>query len=174
MPVVIRRATPADAAPLADLAARIFSDTFAASTPADDMAAFLASAYGEERQRREIEDPSIVTLVAEDESLIAYAQVQKGDPPACVTGPSPVEVMRFYVEKSHHGRGVAHRLMAEVERVAREFGAQTLWLGVWERNDRALAFYRKYGFRAVGSKPFAVGCDLQTDLLLESRIMPRV
>ena len=173
MSVVIRRATAADAAPLAELAAKIFFDTFADSTPPDDMTAFLASAYGEERQRREIEDPSIVTLVAEEEGLIGYAQVQRGEAPSCVTGPSPVEVMRFYVEKTHHGRGVAHRLMAEVERVARQWQARTLWLGVWERNDRAMAFYAKYGFRQVGSKPFAVGTDVQTDLILESPVSSR-
>ena len=170
MSVKIRRARPEDAAPLAELAAKIFFDTFAASTPPDDMAAFLASAYSEERQGREIGDPSIITLVADDGGLIAYAQVQRGEVPPCVSGPDPVELMRFYVEKTHHGRGVAHRLMAEVESVARGLNAQTIWLGVWERNDRALAFYRKYGFREVGSKPFAVGRDVQTDLILERRI----
>lgn len=166
MQLVIRRATVEDAAPLAALAARIFYDTFASSTSAEDMEAFLASAYSEERKRREIEDPSIVTLVADAGELVAYAQVQAGEPPACVTGPAPVELMRFYVEKSYHGRGVAQRLMSAVESVARELRAETLWLGVWERNDRALAFYRKCGFREVGSKPFAVGSDMQTDLVL--------
>ncbi|HUP49059.1 MAG TPA: GNAT family N-acetyltransferase [Thermoanaerobaculia bacterium] len=173
MPVTIRRARTADAAALAELAARIFHDTFARSNSAEDMEAFLAGAYTESRQRAETEDPAIITLLAEAGALIGYAQVRSGEPPPCVTGRGPVEIMRFYVEKAHHGSGVAQMLMGEVERVAAGLGAGTLWLGVWERNDRALAFYRKQGFREVGTAPFVVGKDVQTDLVLERPLTRR-
>ena len=168
MQIVIRRATAADAAALSELAARIFQDTFAAFTKPDDMKAFLAAAYGEPIQRAEIERPTMVTLLALCDGLLAgYAQLRWEQVPECVTGDAPVEIMRFYVEKSFHGKGVAQRLMAEVDRIAVEQEARTMWLGVWERNDRALAFYGKYGFRQVGEHAFLVGSDLQTDLLLE-------
>jgi ribosomal protein S18 acetylase RimI-like enzyme len=49
---------------------------------------------------------------------------------------------------------------------ARVRGAETLWLGVWERNARAVAFYRKYGFTRVGEHTFVLGSDTQTDWLL--------
>ena len=77
--------------------------------------------------------------------------------------------MRFYVDKAHHGRGIAQTLMQEAVATARKLGATTVWLGVWERNLRAIAFYVKCGFQDVGSQPFLVGSDLQTD-----RVMARV
>lgn len=168
MSVVIRRARSSDAAALSDLAARIYYDTFVSSTAPHDMQAFLEKAYNEPRMRAEIEDPSMVTLVVDDDgTLAAYAQLRFGQPPACITGPDPIEVWRFYVDKPYHGRGVAQRLMAEIDAVARERKSRTMWLGVWEHNDRARAFYAKYGFRHVGEHAFVVGSDEQTDLLLE-------
>ena len=46
---------------------------------------------------------------------------------------------------------------------ARSRGARSLWLGVWERNPRAVAFYRKYGFTRVGEHTFMLGADAQVD-----------
>ena len=74
-----------------------------------------------------------------------------------------MELWRFYVDKPFHGQGVAVSLMAAAKQRARERGATTLWLGVWERNARAQAFYRKQGFTKVGSQVFVVGSDPQTD-----------
>jgi ribosomal protein S18 acetylase RimI-like enzyme len=73
---------------------------------------------------------------------------------------------RFYVDRSRHGQGIASQLMAAVEAAAMERGARTLWLGVWERNPRAVAFYRKYGFERVGEHAFVLGADAQTDWVL--------
>jgi ribosomal protein S18 acetylase RimI-like enzyme len=168
MRVVVRRATTADAALLADLAARTFYDTFADSNTPEDMERFLSSTYSEEIQRKEIEDPSLTTLLVESDGAPAgFAQIKAGKTPACVKGSSPIEIKRFYVDKAFHGRGVAQELMGEAEEVGRAAGAKTIWLGVWEHNDRAIAFYRKIGFVPVGSQPFLVGTDLQTDLVLE-------
>jgi GNAT superfamily N-acetyltransferase len=74
-----------------------------------------------------------------------------------------VELWRFYVDQPFHGRGVAARLMEGAKQRARRRGAISLWLGVWERNHRAKAFYAKHGFRKVGSHVFVVGADPQTD-----------
>jgi diamine N-acetyltransferase len=168
MPIVVRRADPADARALAELAARTFYDTFADSNTAEDMQQFLSSTYGEEIQRAEIEEPSMTTLLAEaDGTLAGFAQMRVGEAPACVKGPAPMEIKRFYVDKSYHGKGIAQQLMRSCEEVARRENAKTIWLGVWEHNDRAIAFYRKIGFMPVGGQPFLVGTDLQTDLVLE-------
>src|SRR5436305_271799 len=81
--------------------------------------------------------------------------------------PAPVELARFYVAHAWHGRGIAQALMDAVKNAAEVLGGKTLWLGVWERNARAIAFYEKCGFRTVGSHPFLVGSDLQTDLVMQ-------
>ncbi|MBK7331222.1 MAG: GNAT family N-acetyltransferase [Betaproteobacteria bacterium] len=83
-----------------------------------------------------------------------------------MTQPRPIELQRFCVDRPAHGTGVAQTLMAAARRAAREFGGEHLWLGVWERNPRAIAFYAKAGFRDVGSTVFQVGPDRQTDRVL--------
>ncbi len=169
--LTIRRAVPGDpgdAAPLAALAARIFTETFADDTAPDDLAAFLDRAYGVRQQSEEIASPDVVTLIAESPAGFAgYAQVRRGSrAPGCVSTPEPVELWRFYIQKDWHGKGIAGRLMAAVIDAARTLGGRSLWLSVWERNPRAIAFYGKHGFRDVGSEPFWVGADCQTDRIL--------
>jgi GNAT superfamily N-acetyltransferase len=136
------------------------------------MALFLTSTFGAEHQAREIADPRYVTLLVEGEGLlIGYAQVRRETPPPCVMDPSPIELLRFYVDKEWKGRGVAQRLMAEVRATAAALGGQTLWLGVWERNPRARAFYAKCGFRDVGAHDFVLGDDRQTDRILVASLV---
>jgi len=164
MSILIRAGVATDATALAELAARTFRETFAADNRPEDMALYLAHTYGTYQQRRELTDPDIITLLVEvDGELAGYAQLRSGVPPTCVTGEAPVELWRFYIAQPWHGRGVAQALMRRVESEACRRGGRTLWLGVWERNERAKAFYRKYSFTDVGSHVFMLGTDAQTD-----------
>jgi len=161
----IRTGTAVDAAAIAAFAERTFRDTFAADNNPDDLEAYIAKAYGQAQQRREIESGTITLMVESDGELVAYAQLIRR-----VSSPhGDVEIARFYVDKAHHGRGIAQMLMEAAVKTARELGGTRLWLGVWERNWRAIAFYVKCGFQDVGSQPFLLGSDLQTD-----RVMARV
>jgi ribosomal protein S18 acetylase RimI-like enzyme len=168
----IRRASVDDVIALAAFGARTFEQTFGHANAPDDMAAYLAAAYGERQQHAEVTASDIVTLIAEqDAGLAGFAQIRRGsETPACVASEAPVELWRFYVDRLWHGRGVARELMREGRRAARELGGQSLWLSVWERNPRAIAFYVKCGFVDVGSKPFHVGSDCQTDRVLVASI----
>lgn len=170
----VRRAGPADALRLAEFARRTFAETFGPENLPEDMAAFLDASYGVEQQAKELTDPAYITLLVDVGSeLAAYAQVRRLTHPDCVTGPSPVELYRFYVDRPWHGRGVAQQLMDGVQLAADELGGKTLWLSVWERNPRALAFYGKCGFADVGSAPFYVGSDRQTDRILAKDVAAR-
>lgn len=163
----IRMAVREDAAVLADLARTTFYDAFAAANSAADMALHLQRAYGVPQQTAEILDSRMTTLLVEQgDAAIAYAQIRNGHVPDCVSGPAPVELWRFYVDREWHGRGIAPALMERVKAEARARGAQTLWLGVWERNDRARAFYAKCGFADAGEHIFLFGTDPQTDRVL--------
>jgi ribosomal protein S18 acetylase RimI-like enzyme len=167
MSIRIRSGIASDATALAELAARTFRETFAADNRPEDIAFHLAHAYGMSQQQGELVDPDITTLLVEiDGQLAGYAQLRSGVAPDCVTGESPVELWRFYIAKPWHGRGAAQALMRRVESEAYRRGGRTLWLGVWERNARATAFYQKSGFMDVGSHQFLVGTDAQTDRIL--------
>ena len=163
----VRRATPADAAALTAFGRRVFAQTFEAGNDPSDLTTYLDGAYVETRQQAELADPGLETLLLEvEDALIAFAQLRDGPPGAGVTGARPIELWRFYVDFEWHGRGVAQTLMAAVEDAARARGSSTLWLGVWERNVRAQAFYRKQGFTVVGSQIFTLGTDPQRDLVM--------
>jgi ribosomal protein S18 acetylase RimI-like enzyme len=83
---------------------------------------------------------------------------------------NPVELVRLYVLREWLGRGVGEALMRACVDEARRAGHATIWLGVWERNGRAQAFYRKWNFRAVGEHVFQLGYDPQKDILMQRAV----
>lgn len=165
--LTVRLALPDDAAILAEFGARTFREAFEAENTPEDMALYLASSYGPALQARELRSAGILTLLAESERQLAgYAQLREGPAPACLADPTSIELWRFYVDRAWQGRGVAQALMAATLEAAVGRGAGTVWLSVWERNDRALAFYRKCGFEDRGEKEFVLGKDHQTDRVM--------
>ena len=172
MTPIVRPATIADAARLSRFAAGTFREAFGRQNTPEDMARYLAEAFTPDRQAGEISDMAGAVLLAErrsapeDVELIGYAHLAPGPPPAAVQGTAPLELKRLYVAAAWHGRGVAQALMESALETARARRARTLWLGVWEHNLRALAFYQKYGFSRVGEHAFVLGADRQTDWLL--------
>jgi diamine N-acetyltransferase len=168
--MLIRQGRPNEAAELSAFAERVFRDAFGAQNRAADLEMYIGQAYGERQQGAELNDPDVTTLMVEvDGRLAGFAQLRSGNPPECVSGSAPLELWRFYVDGLFHGRGVAQALMKAVLGAACTRGADTLWLGVWERNSRAQAFYRKCGFEDVGQHGFLVGTDLQTDRVMAQR-----
>ena len=161
---MLRRGVVADAAALAEFAARTFADAFGADNTPEDLAAYLAATYSAEQQARELADPDRITLLIEvGDAIAAFAQVQRRAPPPCVTGPAPIEILRFYVDRPWHGKGVAQQLMQAAHHAAGAMGGATVWLSTWERNPRGRAFYAKCGFADVGTGYFQVGSDRQID-----------
>ncbi len=164
----IRLAASADAAALAEFCARTFRETYEAFNTEQDMALHLRTHFAEEIQRDEIADGDAAMLVAEHEgALAAYVKVRRGEAPACVRAARPVEVQRFYVDRPWQGRGLAYRMMEAARQAGVSLGADALWLGVWEQNPRAIAFYRKCGFADVGAWTFTLGTDVQRDRVLQ-------
>lgn len=162
-----RHATPADAEALSTFGARVFHDTFAPDNDPMDMHAYLSDAFTPEKQTAEMADPSRSCLIAEVGDVIAgYAMLRVDATDPLVPGDQPVELQRFYVDIPWHGHGVAPRLMAACLHEAHQRGGDTLWLGVWERNARAIRFYTKQGFTDVGTQEFRLGSDLQTDRVM--------
>jgi len=170
--LTIRRADPADARLLAELGARTFSDTFAADNTPDDMAAYLAFAFGPAIQAAELADPRNTFLIVEVGGEVAgYAHLRAGEAPGCVSADRPVEIVRLYASRECQGRGIGAALMRACFEAAQASGGGTVWLGVWERNARARAFYDRWGFRHVGTHEFRLGADAQTDLLMEKALL---
>lgn len=168
---MIWRAAPCHAESLSAFGRRVFSATFAADNDPDDLRAYLDEAYVPEAQARELADPGITTLVASaDDTWCGFAQVRVSAVPDGVGDPTAIELWRLYVDPAWHGRGVASALMtAAFDDITRR-GGHSAWLGVWERNGRARAFYRKCGFVPVGTHAFVLGRDVQTDEIWMRRL----
>jgi ribosomal protein S18 acetylase RimI-like enzyme len=169
--LVIRSATEADVEALSEFAAHVFHETFAPDNDPMDMHAYLRDAFTPEKQAAEIADLSCVCLVADiDHAIVGYALLRVNAPDPLVPGKRSVELQRFYVDHAWHGRGIASPLMAACIDTARAHEGATMWLGVWERNARAIRFYAKHGFVDVGSQEFRLGSDLQTDRVMSRSV----
>src|SRR6266480_3021737 len=126
----IRQATDSDAVLLAELGARTFSETFAADNTPEDMAAYLAASFSPKQLAAELAKALTTFLIAEiDDVAVGYAMLHAGAPPQLTSAEKPIELVRFYVSKEWHGRGVGESLMQACLELARHQGYDTLWLG---------------------------------------------
>jgi ribosomal protein S18 acetylase RimI-like enzyme len=170
--VRFRQASTDDAAGLSELAARLFRQTYEGDVPAADLDDFLTASFSPDRQRTELGDPTTRTLIVElDDQAIGYAQVRRRSLPVeTPDAVAEVELARLYLDRPWHGRGVAEVVLAEAGRLARDLGSGSIWLGVWERNGRAVAFYEKHGFRHVGVQEFRLGGEQHHDRVMVADI----
>jgi len=165
--MIVRRAAASDAAALSELAEATFRATFGPHNAAADVEAHCVRAFSEDAQSREIADVDALTLLADvDGAQVGFAQLRWPSAPACVPGKRPGEIHRLYVRADHHGQGVAQDLMNASIREMAARGSDMIWLGVWEENRRAIAFYRKFGFTPVGDHIFMFGSDPQRDIVM--------
>ena len=164
----IRYADENDASLLAELGRKTFYDSFIEFNTNEDMVKYLSEHYSEEIQMSEIQDPNTVFLIAEQDGVpVGYAKLKgqsKGDGVACA---NPMELQRIYSIQDYIGKGVGPALMKEAISEAKERGFNCLWLGVWEKNERAIKFYENWGFQKVGNYIFMLGKDIQKDFTME-------
>jgi ribosomal protein S18 acetylase RimI-like enzyme len=173
--VAIRTATHADAEMLTELGARTFYEAFAPTNTPESMEAYMSGAFTEEQLSSELADPLATFLIAEiGRTPVGYVKLLTGDAPDCVKDhvdkAPPIEIVRFYVDRKFHGGGAAHVLMQACFDHAKQSGLRTIFLGVWEHNPRAIAFYRKWGFEIVGSHVFHMGAEAQNDYWMARRL----
>lgn len=168
---IIRPANAADARDLAVFAESTFRAAFQESNAAGNMDRHCAANFSEELQLAEIRDTDRETWLAKaDGHLVGYIQLRIDARTACVDGRKPIEIQRLYLDPSRHGTGLAHELMRLVIAWSESRGADVVWLGVWERNPKAIAFYRKWGFEVVGEHVFRLGDDPQRDLIMRRNL----
>jgi diamine N-acetyltransferase len=166
--VRIRMGEPKDAAMLAQLGRETFTQAFGAVNTPEDLASYLADAFDESIQAAELSQPGSRFLIAEVGGKPAgYARLLSGSSETCITGRQPIELVRIYALDRYIGKGVGTALMRACLAEGRDGGHDVIWLGVWEKNPRAIAFYQKWGFQTVGTHAFALGSDTQTDYIME-------
>lgn len=175
--MLTRPALPTDAPVLAVLGERLWRDTYAGLIPDSNLELHLAKTFGPVQQAAELADPANLMLVIEvGEALRGYALLRAHGPeqpnPSCAFT-RPLEVVRFYVDKSLHGTGAAQALMTVVLSWAASAGHDGVWLQVWEQNPRAIRFYAKAGFMDAGDASYRIGEQVDRDRFLVHALMTR-
>ena len=175
--ISLAKANAATAAQLADLGRKTYSDTFATTTPSADMAAYLAKTFGPEQQLAELLSPEITVLLAQMQGqLVGYAKLRDNSALGLPEGKDPagqLEIVALYVAEDWIGTGLGAALMRASLALAEQLHCTAVVLGVWEKNDRARAFYQRFGFREVGEHEFRMGQTIDRDLILRKGLAGR-
>lgn len=160
-----RMATGEDAAALAALFDKSFTETFGHLYRPEDLAAFL-SQLDETGWREELADPRLAIRLAEAEGeLVGFAKLGMITLPVAPTAPA-TELRQLYILKPWQGRGIAATLMDWALGQARVGGARLLYLSVYVDNHRARRLYERYGFAFVGTYAFQVGDHFDEDHIM--------
>jgi ribosomal protein S18 acetylase RimI-like enzyme len=168
MNLTLRPATQEDATLVADISRQTFYDTFAADNTPENMAKFLNEQFTRGKLMLEVGSPeNTFLLVYADSEIAGYLKLREGRKLPSFQNTSFIEIARLYVLKDFIGKGVGRRLMQAAIDIAKEKEKETVWLGVWEHNHRAIAFYTAWGFEKFDEVDFLLGDDLQRDWLMK-------
>jgi ribosomal protein S18 acetylase RimI-like enzyme len=156
-----------DASVLSDIGERTFTRSYASTIPQEELAGYTGRAFNVEQLKSELTVTSIVYLLATVETTpCGYAKLEPTTPPLQIDCSSPIELVRLYVLPEWIGRGIGTKLIKKSLDAALEGGYRSCWLRVWDGNERAIMFYRNWGFREVGSQPYYVGKCCETVVLM--------
>lgn len=165
--VHIREADAKDIDALRAIGRRTFLEAFGQANTMADMDQYLTERFSREQILGEYQDPGSRFFLAElDGQAAGYLKVNRGTAQTEAMGEKAMEIERVYVLQELHRKGIGGLLMEQAYRVAKEWQAEWIWLGVWEHNPAAIAFYERCGFTRFGEHVFQLGGDAQTDVLM--------
>ena len=170
---LIRLATSSDATLLTDLAIITMREAFGPPhNPAELVEEYLQSAFSQAITETELTDPCATFFVVElpDGTPVGYAKLRMHAPPRRMAERNAIEIQRFYLLQNQIGKGTGQQLMDHCLNWAATEGFSAVWLGVWERNKRAIAFYRKMGFEPFGYHYFQFGSERQRDFWMQRKL----
>jgi len=169
--IAVRKASPRDVDLLIQLGKRCFYEAFNEVTAPDDMQAYLKATFQKTAIENQLMDERSLIFIAEaGADRAGYVYSHPAVPPPCVREKAAIKLERLYLRKRYYGRAVGDALMQISIEKSRSRGYQSIWLSSWELNDRANAFYRKWGFKVVGNQTFTVGSDIQNDFILRRKL----
>lgn len=166
---IIRRAVPADAKLISDLSGVTFQQTFEGTCSDEDLAGFIEESYNENQILLELNDENDLYFIASvDTNPVGYLKMKEDESEVpAIKEHKSLEIKRLYVLKEYHSRKVGAALMEFALDYGSKNNFEIIWLGVWEYNERAKAFYKKFGFKETGyGHAFPIGNTPQTDIWL--------
>lgn len=170
--IIIRLANRDDAELIADMSRITFYDAFAKDNSKEDMDFFLNEQFTKAALKKEVEEANGIFMLAYvNNDAAGYARMRLKNSENILAEESAIEIARIYAMPSAIGKGVGSALMQKCIDVAAEQNKTVIWLGVWEKNERAIAFYTRWGFNKFSEHSFLLGSDLQTDWLMKRTVV---
>jgi diamine N-acetyltransferase len=148
-----------------------FTEAYAHLNTPENMAEYMNKTFTAENLGRELNQKASVFYKARvGGEVTGYLKVNYAEAQTDLKDPASLEIERIYVAEAWHGRGIGKILLDKAITVAREARLVYIWLGVWEKNPKAIAFYRKQGFEQFDTHNFVIGDDVQTDFLMKKQL----
>lgn len=171
MTITLSRCTTADVQALRSISYETFDETFAPYNTPDNMSAYMDQAYDVNKLEEELLHPhSQFYFVIKDGQHAGYMKLNTDDAQSEPMGDEALEIERIYVRSTFQKQGLGRYLLDQALNIAAEHRKSEIWLGVWENNDNALAFYHRLGFVQIGEHSFYMGDDRQTDLIMMRKL----
>lgn len=164
----LKKATSNDLEMLLELAITTFENTYAHLNDPEDFENYMNKAFSKEQFLSELNDPAAHFYILEDNNdFIGYVKLNLDKASGELIAEESVELERIYLIKSSQGKGYGWKLVEKAIEVGKEYHKNTLWLGVWQENHKAIQFYKRCGFEIFGTHIFTIGKDDQTDYLMK-------
>lgn len=164
----IRKTTLNDIKLLQDIGRKTFFETFSESNSEENMRKYLEDGFSIEKLTEELNNKhSEFYFAVMDEKVLGYLKLNFGASQTELKDTNSLEIERIYVLQEYHGKKVGQVLYEKAIQVAYEKEAIYVWLGVWEKNPRAIRFYEKNGFVEFDKHIFKLGDDEQTDIMMK-------
>ena len=171
MLLTVRQAEVKDALMIAEISHLTFRHTFEAINSTKDMELFLNEQFTKGKIILEVSDPENTFMLAYADNRIAgYLKLREHRHTELPSENKAIEIARLYCMPGMTGKGVGALLMQTAIQVALEKNKDVLWLGVWEKNHRAIDFYQRWGFEKFGQTDFLLGTDIQLDWLMKKHL----
>ena len=166
-----RFAIISDAKNLAAFCRQTFYDTYHLQNTEPDMALYAKDFFSDEAVITELQDrATIFILLIDDGNIVVYAKLTESIVPNGLEVFNSIHISRIYIDKNVIGKGFGKQLMGLIIGYAKANNKQLIWLGVWEKNIRAIQFYLRWGFEKFDEEIFILGTDAQTDYLMKKLI----
>lgn len=168
---MIKRCTENDVSTLQEISIQTFSETFEHDNEEEHLLSYLEKAYNIEKLREELSKTnSFFYFIKHQDKIAGYLKVNVKDKQTEAMGNDALEIERIYIRKEFQKLGLGKKLLNHAFAVAHDQQVRKIWLGVWEENKNALAFYKKNGFIKSGQHSFFMGEDEQIDWIMEIQI----
>lgn len=169
--ILLRKVTLKDIDQLQKIGRQTFFETFAESNTEENMEEYLNNGFSAEKLHSELSNTNSEFYFAlEEDTVIGYLKLNFGESQTELKDNKALEIERIYVLKEFHGKKIGQLLYDKAIQVATERKSDYVWLGVWEENPRAIAFYKKNGFVEFDKHIFRLGDDEQTDTMMKLQL----